>query len=398
MVCGLERFLGLKLSCGKGRNNFYQIDIMAKIQNLEEPWDGLHSGDEIEEFLKEKLGKMVEQENGKGLSTNNFDNDYKRKVDAAPLSVGYFECSTEAATSLKSVTAIGYALQNGGSIKIKMKNANSASSPTLNINLTGSKPLYYNGEIASASNTWEDGEVISVYYDNINERYCATNFQGGGGNADKIKYDNQQSGIQATTAQGAIDELKRELTELVVGGITLSASVPSGNVIEADTNASVTIRGTASKAIDSLSVTYNGSSQTAQGTSVQKSISVNLGKGTYNFTVSGTHKNIAISSVTGHFSATYRTYVGAGTDAAGVVSGGQNVLTLSLSSALYNVSFGTDQYLFIVTPLTLKTIKDETGMEVEFQTLSNYNTNWKVYRSKYKMKNSTTIKFYITAN
>jgi hypothetical protein len=39
--------------------------------------------------------------------------------------------------------------------------------------------LYYNGAAASASNTWDAGEVLSVYYDGT--YYQASNAQGGGG-------------------------------------------------------------------------------------------------------------------------------------------------------------------------------------------------------------------------
>lgn len=66
---------------------------------------------------------------------------------------------------------------NGGSIKILMHCRNTATNPTLNINGTGPKPIWYNGAAASASNSWDANEVISVYYDGT--RYQASNAQGG---------------------------------------------------------------------------------------------------------------------------------------------------------------------------------------------------------------------------
>ena len=91
--------------------------------------------------------------------------------------LGYYECSTAAATAAKEVSASGYVLTNGGCIRIKMTNTNTADNVTLNINSTGAKALYYDGAQASASNTWEAGEVLEVYYDGT-QYQCAS---GGGG-------------------------------------------------------------------------------------------------------------------------------------------------------------------------------------------------------------------------
>lgn len=91
--------------------------------------------------------------------------------------LGYYECSTAAGTAAKTVSASGYVLTNGGCIRIKMTNANTADNVTLNINSTGAKALYYDGAQASATNTWEAGEVLEVYYDGT-QYQCAS---GGGG-------------------------------------------------------------------------------------------------------------------------------------------------------------------------------------------------------------------------
>ena len=84
---------------------------------------------------------------------------------ATRTAVGYFDCSTAAATAAKEVTADGYVLAGGGSIKVKFEHANSAADPTLNINNTGAKAVVYNGVAADATNTWADEEVVEFYYD-----------------------------------------------------------------------------------------------------------------------------------------------------------------------------------------------------------------------------------------
>ena len=117
--------------------------------------------------------------------------------------IGYYSCTVSSTTL--AVTAPNFVLpSNGGVIRIKMS-AVALGASTLNINSTGAKDLYYNGAALSASNSWEANEVISVYYDGT--RYQASNSQGGGGKAEKIKYNNSLSGIIATDVQNAIDEL-----------------------------------------------------------------------------------------------------------------------------------------------------------------------------------------------
>lgn len=101
---------------------------------------------------------------------------YAKSIDLALL-----VCGTAAATAAKVVTAAGYALKNGGNIRIKMTYANTADNATLNINSTGNVPLYYDGERASSTNSWEAGETILVYYDVTTECFMACNAQGGSG-------------------------------------------------------------------------------------------------------------------------------------------------------------------------------------------------------------------------
>lgn len=108
----------------------------------------------------------------------NLEKTLRQQGDEAnSASVGYYVCDTAAAPAAKVVNASGYVLSIGGNIHIKMTNANTAGNVTLNINSTGAKALYYNGEQASASNSWEAGEVLTVYYDGT-QYQCAS---GGGG-------------------------------------------------------------------------------------------------------------------------------------------------------------------------------------------------------------------------
>lgn len=121
----------------------------------------------------------------------------------ATARMGYGEC-TVSGTAL-TVSIPNFILPtSGGTIHIKMSAVGTGAS-TLSINGTTAKTLWYNGKAVSSTNTWEAGEIISVFYDGT--KYMSSNSQGGGGDAEKIKYDNSQSGLAAENVQGALDEV-----------------------------------------------------------------------------------------------------------------------------------------------------------------------------------------------
>jgi hypothetical protein len=72
----------------------------------------------------------------------------------------YSECSTEASTATKTVPCSGYTLTNGSQITVKFDNTNTANNPTLNVNGTGAKSIYYNGALIAS-----DLLISGYYYD-----------------------------------------------------------------------------------------------------------------------------------------------------------------------------------------------------------------------------------------
>lgn len=70
--------------------------------------------------------------------------------DGADGKMLYGTCSTEAATAAKVSTISGFSLYTGVIVSIKFKVTNTAASPTLNINSTGAKPIYYRGAAITA--------------------------------------------------------------------------------------------------------------------------------------------------------------------------------------------------------------------------------------------------------
>lgn len=72
----------------------------------------------------------------------------KLRGDIIPPSYG--TCSTAAGTAAKVVSLSGFKLQTGAEVTVRFTVTNTASSPTLNVNNTGAKPIQYRNAAISA--------------------------------------------------------------------------------------------------------------------------------------------------------------------------------------------------------------------------------------------------------
>ena len=166
----------------------------------------------------ERVGGVI-----KGIGENLNGKD--ESIAAQAAQAGYYECTVSGTTL--AVSAPGYKIPtNGGCVRIKMSAPGTGAS-TLNIGSTGAKQLLYNGLAVSSSNTWEAGEIISVYYDptanSNNGAYQASNARGGGGKAEKILYDNNNSNLTSENVQEALDETGKAIFEL-----SSETTIPAG--------------------------------------------------------------------------------------------------------------------------------------------------------------------------
>lgn len=75
----------------------------------------------------------------------------------------YGTCSTAASTAAKVVSCSGYTLATGSEITVKFTVTNTASSPTLNVNNTGAKAIYYRGSAIGAGNLAANRTYIFRY-------------------------------------------------------------------------------------------------------------------------------------------------------------------------------------------------------------------------------------------
>lgn len=95
-----------------------------------------------------------------GLATTATPNDA-----LSALASRYGTCATAAATAAKVVTLPGFSLATGTAIAVKFTYANTAASPTLNVNGTGAKSIAVYGTTAAGSGAWSAGEVVLFVYD-----------------------------------------------------------------------------------------------------------------------------------------------------------------------------------------------------------------------------------------
>lgn len=142
-------------------------------------------------------------------------------------SVLYGTCDTAAATAAKVVTCTDFdTLMTGVTIRVKFANANTAASPTVNINSTGAKSVYRFGSTAPVDgNSWNAGEVVELVYD-------GTSFFMTGADDIAAKQNATDNSLQTTdkTVVGAINEhegdigsLRSGLTDYVKIGIAYLA-------------------------------------------------------------------------------------------------------------------------------------------------------------------------------
>ena len=91
----------------------------------------------------------------------------KNNTDHPVTSTLYGTCDTAAATAAKVVTCADVdALTSGMTIRVKFTNANTAASPTINVNSTGAKTVYRFGTTAPVDgDSWRAGEVVELLYD-----------------------------------------------------------------------------------------------------------------------------------------------------------------------------------------------------------------------------------------
>lgn len=84
------------------------------------------------------------------------------------LSIPYTTCATAAATAAKVATLTTFVLEVGAQVRIKFTYANSVANPTLNINGTGAKAIFWRGAALASTQYWAAGQILDFIYDGTN--------------------------------------------------------------------------------------------------------------------------------------------------------------------------------------------------------------------------------------
>ena len=89
----------------------------------------------------------------------------------------YGTSSTTASTAAKAVTCSNFALETGAIVAVLFTTANTAATPTLNVNSTGAKTIYVgSGTVNSTTNTlkWSANTLLYFVYDGTYFRYLGS--------------------------------------------------------------------------------------------------------------------------------------------------------------------------------------------------------------------------------
>lgn len=215
-------------------------------------------------------------------------------VDGTANRVNYGTCSTAAATAAKTVACTGFTLVTGAEITVKFTVTNSASNPTLNVNSTGAKAIYYNGSAITAGYL-KANKTYSF-------RYNGTQYDLVGDVDTNTTYSLSSFGVTATAAElNKLDGCTATVTELnYVDGVTSN--------IQTQLNGKLSTSGTAAKATADASG-QNIADTYIKGLSVSgKTITYTKGDGgTGTITTQDTTYSVATTSSNGLMSSTDKT-------------------------------------------------------------------------------------------
>lgn len=113
------------------------------------------------------VDKLINQTQGDEIITALSDISEKLEdvttMTPAKLGFGYTVCDTAADTAAKTANLANYQITEGSVVFVKFTNGNTATNPTLNLNNTGAKPMYYRGA-AVESDVIVAGDIGTFVY------------------------------------------------------------------------------------------------------------------------------------------------------------------------------------------------------------------------------------------
>lgn len=148
--------------------------------------------------------------------------------------VYYGTCDTAAGTTAKVVTCSDFSdFTTGAVITVKFANANTATTPTMNVNSKGAKYIVKYGTTGSLAYTWGAGEAVSFVYDGtywcmINGYPASTTYYG----VTKLQSTVSDTSSTALTPSAVYNFVQSGTWTPSVTGIKSSGATVSGNYIK----------------------------------------------------------------------------------------------------------------------------------------------------------------------
>lgn len=259
----------------------------------------------LEKGLDGKLGT-----DAKAASATTADTATKlataRTIDGVPFDgsaaiTHYCTCSTGASTAAKTASFTGFSLVTGARISVKFTYTNSNSAPTLNVNSTGAKQMYWNGVRITNQGVLLAGGIYDFVYDGSYWQLIGATRR----LATIMTLPTQSNSL--TYTGGELEPMWNDYdsTQLTIGGTTKGTNAgtysatftPTANYQWADdTTAAKTANWTISKAAGSMSL--NKSSLSLSASSLTGTVTVTrAGNGT--ITATSSNPNVATASVSG---------------------------------------------------------------------------------------------------
>ena len=144
-------------------------DIRITLAEVKEDVDAFFKDASLTAEAKDTLKEIQDYIDSDATAAAEMAASIANKADADHGHNYYGVCSTAAGTVDKTVDIAGFKLEVGAMVLVKFTEANSASSPTLNVSGTGAKPMYRYGTTALSTGTtttgWYAGSVQVFVYD-----------------------------------------------------------------------------------------------------------------------------------------------------------------------------------------------------------------------------------------
>ena len=168
-----------------------------KAQELAERLDGMTPSD---------IGALPAS--GNAVSASKWNTARKingMSIDGTADRTNYGVCSTSGSTAAKTVSCSGFNLVTGAEVTVKFNHTNTALNPTLNVNGTGAKAVYYKGVALPSGHIVSNGTYTF--------RYNGTQWEFVG---DLTQEQVDKLDAEVSRLRGEVSNLKTEIGELKV--------------------------------------------------------------------------------------------------------------------------------------------------------------------------------------